>query len=124
MTNLHQKIFLIDGIGALVSAILLGIVLVALEPYIGMPPKVLYVLALLAGAFAVYSLTCHIRVKTNRGRYLRIIAIVNLLYCCLTLGLVFYFREQVTIWGWLYFVGEIIIVSTLARMELKIAKTI
>jgi hypothetical protein len=40
-----KTLFLIDAIGAVLSTVLLGIVLVAFEKYIGMPTNVLYALA-------------------------------------------------------------------------------
>jgi len=43
---------LIDGIGATLSAFSLGVVLPALEPYVGMPRRVLFVLSLVALVYA------------------------------------------------------------------------
>ena len=44
--SLHpKKLFLIDGLGAMLSAFLLGIVLVELETIFGIPTSVLYWLA-------------------------------------------------------------------------------
>lgn len=47
---------LIDGIGATLSAFSLGVVLPALEPYVGMPRRVLFVLALVALVYAACSI--------------------------------------------------------------------
>ena len=118
--TLHpRKAFLIDGLGALLSAFLLGVVLVRLEYAFGMPRKVLYPLALIACVFAVYSLSCYWFLPQNRGPYLRAIAVANLLYCCLTLGLVVYFYPQLTVLGVAYFFMEIGIVVILAVAEIK-----
>ncbi|MCO6487363.1 MAG: hypothetical protein J5I98_03045 [Phaeodactylibacter sp.] len=114
-----RKLFLIDGLGALLSAFLLGVVLVWWEPVFGMPPKVLYPLAAIAGVFAVYSLSCCFFLTQNRRPFLRGIAVANLLYCCLTLGLVFYFYPQLTALGVAYFLVEITVVLILAGVELK-----
>ena len=94
-----KKLFLIDGLGALLSAFLLGVILVRWEPVFGMPAKVLYPLAAIAGVFAIYSLSCHFFLTQNRGRFLKGIAVANLLYCCLTLTLVVYFYSQLTVLG-------------------------
>lgn len=54
-----NKLFLIDGIGALITALLLSQVLARYESVFGMPASLLYVLAGVAACFAVYSLTCY-----------------------------------------------------------------
>ncbi|MEO1417693.1 MAG: hypothetical protein AAFW00_20585 [Bacteroidota bacterium] len=117
-----RNLFLLDGIGALVSAIMLGVVLVQFESFFGMPASVLQYLALAAGIFAVYSFSQYVRFPQNWIPYLRFIATVNLLYCAVTLALVLFLYGQLTYWGILYFVGEIILVVTLAVFELRTAK--
>jgi phosphatidylserine synthase len=114
-----KQLFLIDGLGALVSAIMLGIVLVMFESHFGMPKNILYWLAGLAAVFAVYSLTNYFRFGENWRLFLRIIAIVNLLYCALTAVLVVQHVQELSILGIAYFIGEMIIVITLAMIELK-----
>lgn len=79
MTNLTAKqLFLIDGLGALVSAFMLGIILVYLEPIFGIPKQVLYFLAMLPCCFAVYDAYCYTRNKS--GMFLKGIAVANLVY--------------------------------------------
>lgn len=114
-----RKLLLIDGLGALLSAFLLGVVLVRWEHIFGMPSKVLYPLAAIAGVFAVYSLSCHWFLTQNHRPFLKGIAIANLLYCCLTLGLVVYCYPQLMALGVAYFLVEIMIVCSLAIVELK-----
>lgn len=116
-----KKLFLIDSIGALVSALMLGIVLVQLEDIIGMPPNILYILSLLAVAFSIYSFSCFVGFPERWPLFLKIIAIVNLMYCCLTMGMVIYFGSGLTVLGILYFVMEVMIISTLVIIELKTA---
>ena len=116
-----NKLFLIDGLGALLSAIMLGVVLPRFEAMIGMPPKILYVLAFLACLFAIYSLSCFFRNMENWKPYLKFIAIVNLLYCCLTLGCIIFLHQEVTVLGMIYFIVEIIIIVILAIIELRTA---
>lgn len=86
-----------------------------------MPPKTLFWLAGLAGVFAVYSFTCFWRTPVKWQPFLRGIAVVNLLYCCLTAVLVF-FHENITGLGMAYFVVEIIIVVLIAAFELNAAR--
>ncbi len=122
MHNINpRKLFLIDCLGAMVSAVMLAVVLPKFESLLGMPSYILHLLALPACAFAVYSLFCFWRTPTNWRPYMRLIALLNLLYCCLTLGLVIYLYPQLTIWGIAYFVGEMTIIAALAMFEFRTA---
>jgi len=114
-----RKVFLIDGIGALVSMILHGFVMIRLETYIGMPRVVLYYLAFAASCFAFYSFACFLFSQDNWRSLLKIIAFVNLSYCLATLILILYFSQSLTSLGLLVFFLEIGIVSTLAILEWK-----
>ncbi len=116
-----RKLFLIDSLGALVSALMLGVVLVKLEPIFGVPSKTLYFLAAIACVFSIYSFLGFLGITKKWRPYMTIIATANLLYCCLTIGMVSYLHEQVSILGYLYFIGEILIISILAFIELKVA---
>lgn len=114
-----RKLFLIDSLGALLSAVMLGFVLVRFESFIGMPQKELYALSFIACIFFIYSLTCFLSKSGNWKPYMKLIAIANLIYCCLTIGLIFYLYQQLTALGLAYFVGELIIITILALFELK-----
>jgi len=114
-----KKLFKLDSIGALISAFLLGVVLVNMEKVFGMPSRILYFLALVACIFAVYSFWHYRNIKENWQAYLKAIALANLAYCCLTIGLLFYFRQQLTILGFLYFGMEVLVIVSLAVFELK-----
>ncbi|HMQ81477.1 MAG TPA: hypothetical protein PKA00_01165 [Saprospiraceae bacterium] len=108
---------MIDSLGALLSACMLGFVLVRFEAVFGMPVTVLYFLASLALIFFIYSLLCFLYVKASWRNFLKGIAAVNLLYCCLTLCLVFIHWDDLSVWGLLYFGMEIVVVSVLAVLE-------
>jgi len=114
-----RKLLLIDGLGAIVSAIFLGIVLVMLQEIVGMPTQILYTLSGLASLFAIYSLSCYFFVKDNWNPYLRFIAIVNMLYCILSLVLVYIYFSELTVLGLTYFILEKVIVLTLVWIELR-----
>ncbi len=119
MTLTPRRVFLIDSIGALLSAILLGIVLVNFEKVFGMPSRVLYFLALLACVFAVYSYWNFRNLKEHWQPYLRAIALANLSYCFLTIGLVIYFSNALTVLGFLYFGLEILVILSLVIFEFR-----
>ncbi|GLR18274.1 hypothetical protein [Portibacter lacus] len=120
LSNLNSRqFFLVDGIGAIISASFLGLILSQFESLIGMPRKVLIELAIPACFFAVYSLICYFSNLKNWQPYLKAIAIANILYCILTLTLMIIYSRSLTYLGYLYFIVEIIIVVGLARLEWK-----
>ncbi len=114
-----KKIFFIDSIGALITAIFLGLVLARLEPIFGMPPKVLYGLSFIACMFALYSFYCHLQLTKNWRPYLIGIISANLIYCCLTIGLVICYYQKLTNLGLMYFLFEIMVILILVCIELK-----
>jgi hypothetical protein len=116
-----KKLFLADSLGALLSAILLVLVLAKFESIFGMPHTALYVLSVIPCIFSIYSFLCFCINTKNWKPFMKIIAIANLLYCCLTVGLMMYYYQQLSIVGLIYFVLEIIIVTTLSFIELKTA---
>lgn len=114
----HKKLFLVDGVGALLSAILLW-VLAQFENMLGLPSKVLYVLSVIPCFFAIYSIFCFVKKIENWRLFMKIIAVANILYSCLTISLMAVFYQKITVLGLLYFVFEIIIILFLASIEWK-----
>ncbi len=112
--------FLIDGIGALITSLLLFTVLTPFNEYFGMPKHLLYPLALIAIGFSLYSFTCYALKTKNWKLFLLIIAVANIIYCLLTIGLVLYNLSHMTILGIAYFMGECIIIGILVFVEIKI----
>lgn len=119
MTLAPKRLFLVDGLGGMLSAFLLGVVLARFETVFGMPQKVLYFLSCFACMYATYSLLSYRRAKENWRPWMQAIAVANLLYCCLTIGLVIYHHQALTKLGLLYFLLEVVIITGLAIMELK-----
>jgi hypothetical protein len=119
MTLAPKRLFLMDGLGGMISALLLGVILARFETTFGMPRKVLYLLSCLACVYAAYSFLNYWRMKENWKPYMQGIAIANSLYCCLTIGLVIYHHQELTILGVLYFLLEVLIIISLITMELK-----
>lgn len=116
-----RTFFMIDGIGAIISAVMLGTVLVKFQNYIGMPVNSLYSLAFIPVLFFAYDLV-FLFAPFRKTVHLRIIAIANLLYVMLSLTLVIFHFGQLTALGLTYFIGEILIVVFLARWELRSAQ--
>jgi len=112
-----KKLFLLDGFGALLSAFLLGVVLVKFESIFGIPQKTLYFLAFLPCVFAIYDFYCYFKINENLDYFLKIIASVNVTYCFISLGLAFYHYQKLTYLGWSYILLEIVIVLIIAYVE-------
>lgn len=117
-----KRLFWVDAFGAILSAFLLGVVLVKLESVFGIPAKTLYFLAFLPAVFVLYDFYCLIRVKENIGLFLKGIAYINLVYCCISFGLAFYHYKKITYMGWSYVLLEICILIALASLEFRTAE--
>ena len=120
LTN-PKKLLLIDGCGAIISALLLGVVLVRFEKYVGIPPATLYLLAVFPIMFAIYDLFSYLQSHNKQPLRLKGIAFLNYIYCCLSIGVAFYHYETLTILGWIYILIETLIIMILATWELNIA---
>jgi hypothetical protein len=118
-----KKLFLIDGFGAILSAFLLGVVLVKFEEIFGIPTSVLYFLATIPIFFVIYDVFCYQK-HLKIGLLLKGIAVLNILYCCISIGLISCHFSSITILGWTYIIVEIILVSFLAMIEFRVGKRI
>ena len=117
-----KKLLLIDFAGALSSTFLLGVVLVQFQSIFGMPSDALYFLSIVACCFAIYSLSSYFITRENRKVFLRVIAYANTIYCCVTLGLIIYFKDSLTLFGFMYFITEMVIITVLAIIEFKVSR--
>ncbi|GAA5219779.1 SID1 transmembrane family member [Membranihabitans marinus] len=117
-----KKLILIDGFAALLSAILLGIVLVKFEYLFGIPRPTLYFLASFPCLFALYDFYGYYVSDKKVGSFLKGIAILNGMYCCISIIMLIYHREKISNLGWIYILTEILIVSLLAFFELIVGK--
>ena len=114
-----KKLFLIDSIGAFLTAFILFAILSRYEERFGMPRKVLYVLSVMACIYAIYSIYCYYFIEHPWRPFLKIIGIANGLYCMLTFGLLIVYHQSLTILGFIYFLLEISVIGCLVIIELK-----
>jgi hypothetical protein len=119
-----KTIFLVDGVGALITASILFLVALKFQVYFSIPREILSSLSIIAYSFATYSILCFLFLKKDWGIFLKAIMITNLLYCCLTMGLVIYYHSVLTTIGLTYFLAEIAVIAGLVFVELKIFKLI
>jgi hypothetical protein len=118
--NNPRNLFLLDGFGALVSAIFLFIIY-AFESYFGMPRSVMQFLIALPCLYAVYSFACYFLIGRHWRLGLKVIALANLSYCILTALMVNKHQAQLTFLGDAYFVSEMIVLLVLVWIELRAA---
>lgn len=114
-----KQVILIDGLGACTSALFLGVVLPAMQVWIGMPIGVLYLLAAVAVLYAFNAFTAYRFAGDGAGaeRRLRAIVVANLLYCLLTGSLVAVYLRELTAWGVAYFTLEVAVILGLVSVE-------
>lgn len=118
-----KTLFLIDSVGAFLTAFFLFAVMRSLNVYFGMPKIVLIYLSAIAGLFCIYSFSCFLFLKERWTLFINIIAVANFLYCVVTLGLLIKYYSFLTILGTTYFLTEIIIIALLGFVELKVARS-
>lgn len=117
-----KRLFLIDGIGAVVSAFLLGVVLVKFENVFGIPTSTLYLLAIFPVFFTMFDFYSYRKENDKLNKLLKSIAIMNLCYCLLSIGFAFFHYKTITSLGWAYVIIEVIIITVLAIIELEVSK--
>jgi len=119
-----RNLFLTDSLGALLTTFLLFVVLRNFPEHFGMPKLVLTYLSGIAACLCLYSTVCFYFLKDNWTPFIRGISIANLLYCMLTMGLLFIYFPQLTIIGLLYFLMEIVIILGLVFIEGQVVAAI
>jgi hypothetical protein len=122
LTSDPKKIFLLDGIGALLTGSLLIAVVIPLNKEFGMPQSALYWLSVIACIFSIYSFCCAYFKSEQRLSLLKVISVANCLYCILIVILLINFTSTVTLLGLAYFIGEIIIIISLVSIEIKMVR--
>jgi|SRR5690554_2880712 len=119
-----RHLFLLDGIGAFFSLFLLGILLIRFEHFFGIPVSTLYFLAFFPLCFLLFDLFSFFIVRRNYQIYLRIIAILNIAYCLLSIVLSLYQYDNISSFGLLYIFIEVTVIGIIAALELNVAKAI
>ena len=117
-----RTVFLLDAIGAATSAFLLGVVLVHFQSFFGIPINVLYILAVVPLGFVIYDIAVMVTQPEKYSFLLTGIAVLNISYCILSLSLIGMHWQSATVFGWLYIIGEIMIVMSLAIFQLNVAR--
>jgi hypothetical protein len=118
-----KNIFLLDAFGALLTTLLLYFILRNFNEFFGLSKDVFECLSSIALLFFIYSISGYFLVKQNWKSFLKIICSANILYCILTLSIVLYNYETISIYGIAYFLAEIAVIIGLVYFEMKFIKS-
>lgn len=113
-----RTLFLIDGLGALLSLVLLLTVMTFYPSALGVPQDALVLFAIVAAALSLYSLSCSSLVRSNHRPFMTALAAANSTYCMMTLGALIHHRDQVTTFGYFFFCIELAIIAGLVSLEI------
>ncbi|MES2798390.1 MAG: hypothetical protein V4638_00110 [Bacteroidota bacterium] len=122
LTGRPKVLFLIDSVGALLTAFFLFVVMQVFNDYFGMPRTILTYLSAVAICFCIYSTACFTFLEKRFTPFMRIIGIANLLYSVCTFSLVINYYPMLTKTAITYLLLEIAILCSLSYLELTVAK--
>lgn len=119
--NKPKAIFLVDSIGAFLSAFCLLIISRFFSDFFGINPSTLQLLTILPIVFCIYSACCYLLIIGGYKPFILIIAIANFLYCLITMVLIFTHYSELTILGLSYFILELMIIGIIVYLEFDIS---
>ena len=114
-----KQLFLIDSLGACVTALFLLAIKIFFNGYFQVPENVLSLLILIAIILCFYSLSCYLFINDYGKSFIKVIILANLGYCTTTALAMIYYFESISLLAVFYFGIEIIIVFTLVLVEIK-----
>lgn len=123
-TSNPKQLFLIDGSGAFLTAFFLFVILSGFEANFGMPGRIVYFLSFVACIYTIYSFSCYFFIFNKCRPFLTSVILANTIYNCITIGLVIYFYQGLTILGLIYFFLEISLMTGLILFELMVVARI
>lgn len=114
-------LFLIDGIGALLSASLLLVLHLIFQLTNGLAPATVNSLIWVALVLSAFSLTSGCLLKRDHGRFFRLLAILNGSYLLVVFIVIIYYFSRLKHLLLLFFLLESLVISCLIYLELKVA---
>lgn len=119
-----RNVFLIDGIGAILTSIFMFLLLAPYHEYLGLPKHHLLTFGKIAVVLGFYSFSIYLSFKRPGPLFFYLISFFNLGYVLYTSTILIHQMQFITIWGWLYFIGEIAILFSLIVVEWKTARNV
>lgn len=119
-----KSIFLIDAFGALATFLILRFVLPNFVTVLGIPRSTLTILATFPVLYFIYDLACYFVVRIRIAALLKGIALLNIMYCLVSMGFSIYHKGELTVLGWGYVLAEIFLIFAIALYEWKVASLV
>lgn len=116
-----RRIFLLDALGALTTASILGLVLPLFNNLFLLEDHIFYLLSAYVVILFFYSSSVYIFQPSSWVPHLRVIASANAAYCIFTIAIIMFKSEVVSIYTIIYFTGEAILIFFIAFIEWKYA---
>ncbi len=117
-----KQMFLIDGIGAVLTALCLGVVLPLFHEHIGLPKEVLIAMGGAGVFYGIYSFSCFFFIRSRYVAGLKLLILANLLYCVASAAVVTFYVEQMTLLGLGYFALEVLVILGVVFLEMNVLK--
>lgn len=117
----EKNIFLLDGAGALLSAVFTGLLLPVFSEPIGIQVQVLRSLAVLPLMYGIYSLGHYFFTQKIKPWMLVAIVIANIFYCILS-ALLIAVLANITSYGQFLLFAEIVVVIGVIAIEFKVLR--
>lgn len=115
----ERTIFLFDGIGAMLSFLLTGLILPNFSDVLGLSKELIYSLAVFPAVYMVFSLSCYRFVRKIKNWMLLAIILANLAYCLVS-GSLLIFHEGLTDLGKYLLSAELLLVMGVIALEIKV----
>lgn len=113
-----KKLFLIDGIGALLSFTTLIIIITFFQVHFGIPRLFLIIFSVIAFGLSLFALV-NFRSKKHHQARVFITILLNIIYCMLSFFILVTFWNEIRLLGVIYMVLEKLVVLILVTYEIK-----
>ena len=118
-----RNVFLLDCIGAGVTAVLMLIFSIFFEDVLGIQSNHFLLLSLIATIYVFYSFICFKLVRTITSNMLLLIMLGNLMHCLLIVPVICYINDTTSL-AYVYFFLEASVVGILVLIEREAYKRI
>ena len=123
-TNKPKQLFLLDALGAFITATFIGVVMRSHFDIFGLAAQEAFVMSFIAYSFFCFSGICYLFVRNKQYQYILIIASANLLYTLLSFFIFLNHFKDLTPFGIVYLISEIVTIMLLVTLEFSVAKNL
>lgn len=117
----NKNIFLVDGVGATLSALSTGLLLPLLYQWTGVPIQVSMPLALMGLLFAACSVSCFWLAKQPGPALLIAIMAANMFYCVVSIAIIVSL-DGIKDWGRAFLFAEVLAVASVISLEASVLR--